>query len=85
MPIKYVHTNIVARDWRSLSRFYQKVFKCTPVPPRRDLSGHWLDQATGVPAAQLQGEHLRLPGYGKQGPTLEIFQYTNMPEHPNIK
>jgi len=85
MSIKYVHTNLVARDWHSLSQFYQKVFKCTPVPPKRDLSGRWLEQATGVAAAQLQGEHLRLPGYDDQGPTLEIFQYTTMPEHPQIK
>jgi catechol 2,3-dioxygenase-like lactoylglutathione lyase family enzyme len=26
--------------------------------------------------------HLRLPGYGEQGPTLEIFQYNHQQERP---
>ena len=34
---------------------------------------------TGVPGAEVRGVHLRLPGYGNEGPTLEIFQY-NLPE-----
>jgi len=28
-----------------------------------------------VPGAEVRGVHLRLPGYGDDGPTLEIFQY----------
>ena len=77
MPInaKYVHTNIVARDWRKLTRFYEQVFGCVPIPPERDLGGEWLEAATGVPEARIRGIHLRLPGYGEDGPTLEIFQY----------
>jgi len=78
--MKYVHTNIVARDWRKLSRFYQEVFGCTPVPPERDLSGDWLDRATGLVRARIEGIHLRLPGHGDAGPTLEIFQYHDQPE-----
>jgi predicted enzyme related to lactoylglutathione lyase len=31
--MRYVHTNIVAEDWRRLADFYAKVFGCTPVPP----------------------------------------------------
>jgi predicted enzyme related to lactoylglutathione lyase len=72
---EYVHTNIVAADWRRLARFYEEVFGCRPVPPQRDLSGVWLEQSTGVPGARVQGLHLRLPGHGEAGPTLEIFQY----------
>jgi len=72
---KYVHTNLVARDWRRLAAFYQEVFGCVPVPPERDLSGEWFDAATGIPGAHAQGVHLRLPGYGDESPTLEIFQY----------
>ena len=41
----------------------------------RDLSGEWLDRATGLKNAHIKGIHLRLPGYGEGGPTLEIFQY----------
>lgn len=80
--MKYVHTNIVARDWRRLSRFYQEVFGCTPVPSERDLSGPWLDRATGIEGARIKGVHLRLPGHGKDGPTIEIFQYDRQPEGP---
>ena len=36
-----------------------------------------------MPGAEVRGVHLRLPGYGDNGPTLEIFQYNiaeNRPE-----
>jgi len=82
MPIqaRFVHTNIVARDWRRLVRFYERVFGCMPIPPERDLAGRWLEAATGVPDARIQGMHLRLPGYGDDGPTLEVFQYNHQEE-----
>jgi predicted enzyme related to lactoylglutathione lyase len=73
---KFVHTNLVARDWRTLAAFYQYVFGCTPILPERDLSGPWLEAATNVPRAHIRGIHLRVPGYGDSGPTLEIFQYS---------
>lgn len=72
---RYVHTNLVAQDWQRLSAFYQTVFGCTPVPPERNLKGEWLERATGLAGAHLEGIHLRLPGWGDDGPTLEIFQY----------
>jgi predicted enzyme related to lactoylglutathione lyase len=73
---RYVHTNLVARDWRRLARFYEDVFGCRPVPPERDLSGADMVAGTGVPGAHLRGMHLRLPGTGPNGPTLEIFEYS---------
>jgi len=73
--MKFAHINIIAKDWRSLSTFYQEVFGCVPVPPQRDLQGAWIDSLTAIKAAHIQGEHLRLPGYGNDGPTLEIFSY----------
>ena len=75
MKAKYKHTNIVARDWRVLARFYQNVFGCILVPPERNLAGKWLEKGTGVKDAHFKGAHLRLPGYGNSGPTLEIYQY----------
>jgi predicted enzyme related to lactoylglutathione lyase len=78
--MKYVHTNIIARDWKRLSQFYQKVFGCRPLAPRRDFRGEWLDRITGVPDAHVTGEHLALPGYDGDLPTLEIFSYDSMPE-----
>ena len=80
--MKYVHTNIVADDWRNLANFYIQVFGCTPVPPERDLSGEWLERATSIDGAHIRGIHLRLPGHGEDGPTLEIFQYDADHEHP---
>jgi predicted enzyme related to lactoylglutathione lyase len=72
---RYVHTSIVARDWKRLAQFYERVLGCTPIPPERHLSGPWLEAATGVPGAWIRGAHLRLPGGSDRGPTLEIFQY----------
>ncbi|HBD09417.1 MAG TPA: glyoxalase [Syntrophobacteraceae bacterium] len=85
MPTIFTHTNLIARDWKKLASFYQEVFGCVPVPPERDLSGEWLEKATGIPGAHIRGVHLQLPGYGDHGPTLEIFQYDAMPEHPEVK
>jgi catechol 2,3-dioxygenase-like lactoylglutathione lyase family enzyme len=72
---RFAHTNIIAQDWKRLARFYEQVFGCKPVPPERHLAGEWLEAATGVRGARIEGIHLRLPGYGNEGPTLEIFQY----------
>lgn len=78
MPIKskYVHTNIIARDWQALAKFYQDVFGCSPVPPERHYKGNDLERGTGVKGTELHGVHLRLPGYDENGPTLEIYSYT---------
>jgi predicted enzyme related to lactoylglutathione lyase len=75
---QYVHTNLVAKDWKRLVAFYEGVFGCVPIPPERDLSGKWIEAVTGVPGARIRGMHLRLPGYGNSGPTLEIFQYNRL-------
>jgi predicted enzyme related to lactoylglutathione lyase len=79
---KYVHTNVIAMDWRKLASFYQKVFGCEVIPPERDLSGQCINDATGLPNAHIRGVHLRLPGFGTDGPTLEIFSYGEMKKRP---
>lgn len=73
--MKFVHTNIISSDWRRLADFYINTFKCIEVPPLRKQSGAWLDAGLGIKNARLEGIHLRLPGYGEHGPTLEIYQY----------
>jgi predicted enzyme related to lactoylglutathione lyase len=83
--IKYTHTNLVAKDWKGLVEFYTEVLGCEPVLPERDYSGEWLDKITGIDGVRIQGIHLRLPGHGNEGPTLEIFQYGSMPDHPVIQ
>jgi predicted enzyme related to lactoylglutathione lyase len=79
---RFVHTNLIAQDWRKLAQFYEQVFGCTPVPPKRKLAGQWLEDGTGVPDAEICGMHLRLPGYGDEGPTLEIYEYNHQKERP---
>ena len=73
--MRYAHTNIITNDWKRLAQFYCDVFACTPMPPERNQSGAWLDRGTGLTDAHLKGIHLRLPGHGDEGPTLEIYQY----------
>jgi len=75
--IKFAHTNIITDDWKKLADFYINVFDCKPLFPERDLKGKWLDKATNIENAHLIGIHLALPGYEKNLPTLEIFQYDN--------
>ena len=71
-----MHTNLIARDWRALAHFYEVVFGCERLPPERDYAGAALEAGTGIPGVRLEGAHLRLPGCGADGPTLEVFHYT---------
>ena len=80
MSIKYVHTNIIAKDWEKVSLFYQRVFGCKPIG-HRDLSGDWIDRLTGIDNVHIVGEHLTLPGYDENLPTLEIFSYNSTDEN----
>lgn len=79
---RYVHTNLIAGDWRALAGFYRQVFGCVPVPPERHFKGELLEAGTRIAGAALEGVHLRLPGYGDDGPTLEIFNYNILKDRP---
>jgi len=76
---RFGHVNVIAEDWRTLAAFYRSVFGCVDVPPERDLSGDGLEAITGIAGAHLRGVHLRLPGLGDAGPTIEIYEYDRMP------
>lgn len=76
--MKFAHTNIICTNWKELADFYVKTFDCKIVPPIRKQSGEWLEKGTGLKNAKLEGAHLLLPGYGNNGPTLEIYQYENI-------
>ena len=76
--LRYVHTNLIARDSETLIRFYKNVFGCKSIGETRNLKGGWLDRLTGIPGAHITGEHLCLPGYSNDHPTLEIFSYDEM-------
>ena len=73
--MKFAHTNIVSTDWRKLAAFYVNTFGCKILEPTRQYSGEWLDKGLGLQKAKMTGVHLQLPGYGADGPTLEIYQY----------
>lgn len=75
MRIRYAHTNVVARDWRALARFYIDVFGCEPVSGERDLRGPTVAAGVGREGSTIAGVHLKLPGYGPDGPTIEVFRY----------
>jgi predicted enzyme related to lactoylglutathione lyase len=80
--MRYLHTNLVARDWQRLAAFYERVFGCVRVLPERHLSGESMERGSGVAGATIEGVHLRLPGLGGEGPTLEVFQYSQNVDAP---
>jgi glyoxylase I family protein len=75
---RFGHVNLTGADWRRLATFYEQLFGCELVPPERDYRGPDLESATGVAGAHLTGVHLRLPGHGATGPTIEIYQYDSV-------
>jgi catechol 2,3-dioxygenase-like lactoylglutathione lyase family enzyme len=82
LDARFGHVNLTASDWRRLAAFYTDVFGCELVPPERDIRGPALDAGTGLRDAHLTGAHLRLPGFGATGPTLELFSYDDLAAHP---
>ncbi len=72
MHARFVHTNVIARDWRALADFYVRVFGCKVLAPERDYRSRELDAGTGLTDAHLTGAHLQLPGTEA---TLEVYQY----------
>jgi hypothetical protein len=56
MPLdaRYGHTNLIAREWRGLARFYEEVFGCAPVPPERDYSGAAADREMMSPKREAE-------------------------------
>lgn len=77
MPLNatYAHTNITVCEFDRMVAFYRDVFGCTPTMETETLTGDWVADITGVAGAQLRVLHLRLPGGGAEGPTLEVIAY----------
>ncbi len=74
--IRFLHVNIVSRDWNQLKNFYQAVFGCTPFGARRDYNDEWIANVVGIRDVRVEGRHVAVPGYSLGGPTLEIFTYS---------
>ena len=72
MATRYAHVNIIARDWRRLCEFYEKVFDCEPWSSERDHHGAHIDALTKMPGIRVQGRHLRVPGHGPNARPLKF-------------
>ena len=75
--MKYIHTNLTVENLEKMSEFYQKVFNCVPVREPDDLDGKWVEEITSVKNASICYVHLILPGFGSNGPELELIKYKN--------
>jgi glyoxylase I family protein len=65
--------------------FYCEVFGCEPYSTERNNRGPDFDALTGITGGSVRGRHVRLPGHGDDGPTLEIFQFDpNDPAVPPV-
>jgi len=62
MGTRYLHTNIIAKDWRTLVKFYTEVFGCELVQPVGDPGNEWADGQTGICGVSMTGARLKLPG-----------------------
>ena len=82
---RWAHVNIVSDDWRRLVDFYVAAFGCEVVGAERDHHGPWVETLTGIPGARIRGVHIRVPGHGEDGPTIEIFQYDRNEERPRTQ
>ena len=51
---KYMHTNLIAKDWWALSSFYQQVFGSVPCPPERDYQGEKIETGSGIPGGRTE-------------------------------
>jgi len=83
--VRYAHTNLVCDDWKKMVDFYCDVFDCQPVGAERDHHGPHVEALTKIKDVSIKGVHLRLPGFGDHGPTLEVFEYSKkMPRHQKV-
>lgn len=76
--MKYEHTNIICKDLYKIVGFYVIVFKCKQIGKEGSLSGSWVDKGAGLQNVNMKTINLQLPGYGDDGPKLELFQYSDM-------
>ncbi|MDO9355141.1 MAG: VOC family protein [Solirubrobacteraceae bacterium] len=75
MTVHFAHAGLIARDPDRLAAFYVEVLGGVSEVRRLHMSGAWLDRATGIDGAEASGLHVRLPGHGADGPTIEILSY----------
>ena len=74
--VKFIHVNIICSDWEHLCGFYRNVFGCVNFGSLKNHQGSYKEQVIGVPGVHVTGQHVLLPGFQKDYPTLEIFTYS---------
>lgn len=86
MPIdcKYLQTNLTVKDIERMQAFYVEVFGCVPLRKIDHLTGKWIEDITSVENGEIKYVHLRFPGYGNNGPELELIQYLDPTKKFNI-
>ena len=67
--------SIISDNWKKLSEFYQKAFGGIPTGSVRDYKNEWIANLVGIPGVHVKGQHVAVPGFKDNGPTLEIFTY----------
>ncbi len=75
LDARFAHTNLTVTDLDLMSAFYCDVFGCRPTMDVERYGGPWVEAITAVPGAAIDVQHLRLPGGGEDGPTLELIRY----------
>lgn len=74
--LTFIHVNLICPDWEKLCGFYRTVFDCVNSGKQKDHQGRYKEQVIGVPGVHVAGQHVLLPGFQKDYPTLEIFTYS---------
>lgn len=74
--LKFIHVNIICADWESLCQFYNNVFQCSPIGSIKNHQGNYKENVIGVQKVHVVGQHILLPGFEKDYPTLEVFTYS---------
>ena len=72
---KYAHTNLIVNDLEKMVAFYRDVLGFTDAEPLRSQSSEAFERLVRMPGATIRVQHLRYPGEGDGGPTLEIICY----------
>ena len=79
--LRYVHTNIIARDAARLIAFYKDTLGCKSIGQTRDLHGPWLDKLTGLPQTHITGEPCCCPATMQITPHWKFFRTTACATH----
>ncbi len=80
--VRFIHVNIICPDWEKMCGFYDDVFGCSYFGKLKDHSGGYKEQVIGIKGVHVLGQHILLPGFHADYPTLEIFTYS-VPGRPH--